>query len=188
MRTSALARWEPRHAWVAVAKPRCRRLFARSRSNRSGSVKIDGIAIRGAEHAIHRVVRREFNPLPLKRLGDMASGRLHRAQPAHRFFDDLRNQRRFALDALQDVPGCSNIAQRLFSSNASTVDMPPKNMMDRLRLISSLLEPLARRGADEARKQGVLVGFFDGTDRGVQQRVEFGDALRVRLRVCHDPR
>ncbi len=39
-----------------------------------GIRKDRGIAIGGAQHAIHRVVRREFNALPLKRRDHVASG------------------------------------------------------------------------------------------------------------------
>jgi hypothetical protein len=49
------------------------------------------IAIGSTEHTIHRIVRGEFDTLPFKCLGNVASRRLYRAQPAHCFFDGLWN-------------------------------------------------------------------------------------------------
>src|SRR5580698_685674 len=46
------------------------------------------IAIGGAQHAIHRVVRRELDSSPFKRCNDVASGRLHGAQPTHCFLNE----------------------------------------------------------------------------------------------------
>jgi len=108
-------------------KPQMSPTICSMQVKRSGSAKIEGS--RFAAPSMQLTVSWGENSMPCHSNGsvDVARGRLEdRAEPSHGSSMTCGSMVTSRW-ACSKTSGCSNIAHRLFSSNASTVDMPPKN-------------------------------------------------------------